>query len=1291
MNKAIPWSIKGVDFETREAAKDAARRSGMTLGQWLNSVIEDRAEDMGLDADELDDEDRSEAVHTRLGRARLPRRPVARARSQATSTLDKVARRLENLESHLAEREAEDEALQSSIATIESRLGAIGRRRETGGRTDTALRGIERRLNDLSERMSDTQRPAPRLPFPPASQAPPSQAPAPQPAAQYYEQAPQFQVPPFQAPQFQPPHYQAPQFQAPVFRAPYQAPMTPAVQAPAVAPPRAHVLQPPSLASLREAVAQISNRQRDLDARFVSPAATPRRDSIDRYAAAAAPVQRDATTRELEALRRQVEDLARGLNALVPRDQISAIESAVRDIGRQIKVQPPEGAGDSITRPMEELTSQVRRTLAEIPARTTIENIERSLSDLGAKLEAMRNLGIEPGTLREILSKANEIRGLVATVADRPNALEKVEHQIAELGRRMEEAVSGSHASAHFDDIASRLDTVQRTIETRAAAAPVPPLDTHALERLMSDIAAKLERPCTAPLAAPRFEKLLQSVSDRLETVAPAQPAQGMLAIQAELQRLADKIEADGLLKETSGVANDLRRDMAALAQRLDGITAAAQDASVIDALQAQVTRLADKIDTLNAASHDDAAAAQLRSEVSRLAQHGKDDSAMAGGGDFALLGKLQDKLDVIAQRLESQEDSARTLGALESTMSDLFRQIEDLRHAAVDAAEIAARKAARDALETGSTVPADHGGVAESLSRELADLRSLQSAADRRTHQTLTAVHETLERVVTRMAMLEDELGDVRTEPVTPTPSSATPRNGAPTISPSVGAAALPAFSHEPSLDDLIAPGSGGPSGRKAADVTALRLHLGDGDETHAQETSAQASFIAAARRAAQSSSNSGKMRPSDPAKRGSRSGNAIGDFLSQMRRGSAAKSAAVAGNSAAAKSSSAEESEGFDVEAGQARAKAKGSGGLRRPLLIALAGLLVILGSLQALRSLQMRHEQTAAAVETLPAANMPKPALPATMLTRPAPAIVAPAAPAPAVTTPETPQRDSALSPTLLGGNTKQLAAVTAPNVLPADAFDRTPIGSTPQQQRASTPPATSQPAMSLENAAAAGMANAQFELGSRLADGRGMTRDNRAAQQWFEKAAAQGLAPAQYRLGSLYERGMGVDRDLRRAYDWYSKAAAQGNVRAMHNLAVLNAEGVDGKPDYQAAASWFRKAAEYGVRDSQYNLAILYARGLGIEQNLPLSWAWFNAAALQGDEDAAKKRDDVAVRLDQVQLATAKTMAATFRAKTPDQAANEVALPANGWAATGPGQAQEDRPDARAAGKGKVSQL
>ena len=43
---------------------------------------------------------------------------------------------------------------------------------------------------------------------------------------------------------------------------------------------------------------------------------------------------------------------------------------------------------------------------------------------------------------------------------------------------------------------------------------------------------------------------------------------------------------------------------------------------------------------------------------------------------------------------------------------------------------------------------------------------------------------------------------------------------------------------------------------------------------------------------------------------------------------------------------------------------------------------------------------------------------------------------------------------------------------------------------------------------------------------------------------------------------------------------------------------------------------------------------------VEQNLAESYKWFALAAAQGDQDAAKKRDDVAGRLDAQSLVAAR---------------------------------------------------
>jgi localization factor PodJL len=206
----------------------------------------------------------------------------------------------------------------------------------------------------------------------------------------------------------------------------------------------------------------------------------------------------------------------------------------------------------------------------------------------------------------------------------------------------------------------------------------------------------------------------------------------------------------------------------------------------------------------------------------------------------------------------------------------------------------------------------------------------------------------------------------------------------------------------------------------------------------------------------------------------------------------------------------------------------------------------------------------------------------------------------------------------------------------------------------------------PSQALVAAATANNPAAEYELGVRYAEGRGVAPNLPEAVRWLERAANAGFAPAQFRLASMNEKGDGgLKKNLQTARRLYLAAANQGHAKSMHNLAVLHAEGVDGKPDYKVAAFWFRKAAGHGVTDSQYNLAILYARGIGVEINLQESYKWFALAAGNGDADAARKRDEVGSRLDPAALSAARLAAKSFVADREPEDAVSLKAPPGGW--------------------------
>lgn len=130
MTAATPWSVKGIDPKAREVAKDLARRSGMTLGEWLNRMI-------------LDDEGPEDAV----SEADLARRPPA-AYFETQRRGEDAPRRVEAAE-HPA-----DEMGRIAIA-----LDRLSERLEASeSRTGLAINGVEHSVRAALARIEAAER-----------------------------------------------------------------------------------------------------------------------------------------------------------------------------------------------------------------------------------------------------------------------------------------------------------------------------------------------------------------------------------------------------------------------------------------------------------------------------------------------------------------------------------------------------------------------------------------------------------------------------------------------------------------------------------------------------------------------------------------------------------------------------------------------------------------------------------------------------------------------------------------------------------------------------------------------------------------------------------------------------------------------------------------------------------------------------------------------------------------------------------------------------------------------------
>ncbi|MEA2758638.1 MAG: localization factor PodJL, partial [Methylobacteriaceae bacterium] len=850
-------------------------------------------------------------------------------------------------------------------------------------------------------------------------------------------------------------------------------------------------------------------------------------------------------------------------------------------------------AGERRIESLREEIAAMSRTLSELAPRGSVEAIDLAIRELTLKVEASRMNGARDAVLAPIEQVACELREALAQFDPRA-IVERLEGEIRSIARKLEsfQAQGGIDPDA-FNRICEQTREV-RDLLTAAVSRPLP------VEKIEQQINALTQRLDALPVAMPRGDggDFAPSLGEIRSLIADAE-APAFKSLQSRLEVLSDKFD---------DVASRAQHpsEFGELSKRLDFMH------------EALAARIAD-----NSTRGSDEEAVQLKSMMRALAE--KLETALVSRSDGAQEA-LERQIELLSQRLDKSDRSLASISSLDKSIGELFAQLDETRRASVEAAEEAARNALRNAMP--------EAALSKEFSREIADLRSAQEIADQRLHTTLTAVHDTLEKVVDRLSLLEDDVAGARNgaEPESfasgAPPLFAPPRRldeGTPQgpglrlpreASRGENKAGVARVSDD--ADFLIEPGSGFRPGRDEREAKPRSNELQGGAPS-------QANFIAAARRAVAAAQAAGTEVPAQ----------------GQKRRATAKDSAVKAG---------------VLSRFSDARAALNNR---KRPILLGLGGLLLLIAAYQVLR---MSGDSTPAPPPNtkIEAPADPKPR---GALGNPAPkADISTPTQTFAAAKPVQPQ-----SPATVASPQPSADATAAPAPKPAAKADPAPTSTIAQSPGTigNAGAQTKDSIAGLQSLAVTGDPSAQYELGVRYAEGRTTTRDPKLAAQWFEKAANQGLAAAQYRIGSIYEKGIGVTRDLNISKTWYQRAADAGNTRAMHNLAVLIAEGTEGKPDYTAAANWFKQAAEHGVRDSQFNLAILYARGLGVGQNLVQSYVWFVLAAKQGDEDAGKKAQDVAARLDAKDLATAKSLAESFRAKQPSKAANEVAVPGPNW--------------------------
>ncbi len=165
-------------------------------------------------------------------------------------------------------------------------------------------------------------------------------------------------------------------------------------------------------------------------------------------------------------------------------------------------------------------------------------------------------------------------------------------------------------------------------------------------------------------------------------------------------------------------------------------------------------------------------------------------------------------------------------------------------------------------------------------------------------------------------------------------------------------------------------------------------------------------------------------------------------------------------------------------------------------------------------------------------------------------------------------------------------------------------------------ATTPDAEAAALQQLREAAALGHPPAQLQLGELYKTGQGLAEDPVQARAWYERAANGGNILAMHRIGVMSAQGDGGAADLNAAISWFEQAGNRGLVDSQYNLGTIfhtnatrNTASVE---DAGQAYYWYSLAAKNGD-DQAGSLAAGLVSNLDTERKAALDAAVANWSA------------------------------------------------------------------------------
>src|SRR6185312_14574787 len=435
--------------------REAARRSGMSLGEWLNNVIlEQAAEDGRAPGHEDDDDDvyadELSGVHERLDDLTRRISQFSRAAPQAPR------RRGRNVRSEEPDRLGE----------------LIGR--------------LDNRIEQLVAVSARAQMPQ--------HMAPPLAPYAPHPAVAAY-------APPMHRPQAYAPPQPAPQRPAELDRALAeiaarqrvlngQPPLPAATHAPQTAPaPMFPQVPAQDLSGLEDQLRRITDQIETL--------------------------RKPGVEEAINALRDELGDIGRALNEAMPRRAIDTIEKQIQGLTQRIAEGRQAGADQQAVSSLEHGLAEVRDALRGLTPAENLVGFNDAVSGLAHKIDLIVAQK-DPATLQQLEHAITTLREMAAHVASN-DAVSELASQVHLLGQKVEDMGRSGGAGDALNHLESRIEALSHALAERAQNGSSVPPRLEALVQSLTDKIEQIQESRGDNPAVGHLEDRIVSLVERLD------------------------------------------------------------------------------------------------------------------------------------------------------------------------------------------------------------------------------------------------------------------------------------------------------------------------------------------------------------------------------------------------------------------------------------------------------------------------------------------------------------------------------------------------------------------------------------------------------------------------------------------------------------------------------------------------------------------------------------------------------------------------------------------------------